>query len=260
VTTSQAIGAESTEFSFEEPPFIDAQNGRMAAFEVQAAGDLSAYGGFGQPDPWRGVKGENGLRLIADVGEYWHECDVEIFTYEQPIYDPFIPVGGVVFGSRRYFYPFQLFDPAIEISSLKPQPGQSFDVNNLISGLSAEVMEKMVASVQPCWLTSPTARITNVNEYANLRRQPDFVAPVILQLPLGERVRPLRFDNLTVIGEERDRQSCINACQAFGRNTEDRTARDRAQQCINDNMLWYEITDARSNRGWVSRKFLEEGE
>jgi len=112
-------------------------------------------------------------------------------------------------------------------------------------------------SVQRCWLTSSIARITNVNEYANLRRQPDFSAPVIRQVPLGEGVRPLRFDNITVIGQERDRQSCINACQAFARNAEDPAARDRAQQCIQDNMIWYEITDARGNRGWVSRRFLE---
>ena len=111
-----------------------------------------------------------------------------------------------------------------------------------------------------CWLTSPTAHVTNVNEYVNLRRQPDFSARVIRQVPLGEQVRPLRFDNLSVIGQERARQTCINACQAFGANREDRTARDRAQQCIDDNMLWYEITDARGNRGWVSRKFLEEVE
>jgi len=32
------------------------------------------------------------------------------------------------------------------------------------------------------------------------------------------------------------------------------------QQCISDNMVWYEITDARGNRGWVSRRFLDEVE
>ena len=111
-----------------------------------------------------------------------------------------------------------------------------------------------------CWLTSPSARIINVDEYVNLRRQPDFSAPVVRQVPLGEQVRATRADNITVIGQERDRQSCINACQAFGANFEDGNARDRVQQCIGDNMLWYEITDARGNRGWVSRKFLEEVE
>lgn len=114
------------------------------------------------------------------------------------------------------------------------------------------------SSLKFCWLTSPIARITNVSEYVNLRRQADFSAPVVRQVPLGEGVRAQRADNITIIGQERDRQSCINACQAFGRYADDRAARDRAQQCINDNMLWYEITDARGNRGWVSRKFLDE--
>jgi len=112
--------------------------------------------------------------------------------------------------------------------------------------------------VQACWLTTPSAHITNVTEYVNLRRQPDFSAPVIRQVPLGERVRLQRADNITIIGQERDRQSCISACRAFGASREDRAARDRAQQCIADNMLWYEVTDARNNRGWVSRRYLEE--
>jgi hypothetical protein len=263
--------SELTEFYFQEPPFLDAlldaQNGGIAEeFEVQAAGSLSAYGGWSQPNAWRGVRDENGLRLIANLYEYIYECDVEIFSYEQAIYNPFIPVGAVIFGSLRYFYPFQLFDPATEISILAPQPGPAFDINNLISDLTAEVAATMAASapVAPsfgsCWLTSPTARVINVNEYVNLRRRPDFSAPVIRQVPLGERVRAQRADNITIIGQERDRQSCINACQAFSRNAEDHAARDRAQQCINDNMLWYEVTDARGNRGWVSRKFLEEAE
>jgi len=109
-----------------------------------------------------------------------------------------------------------------------------------------------------CWLTSPNARITNVNEYVNLRRQPDFSSQVVRRVPLAERVRAQRADNITIIGQERDRQSCINACQAFGRNAQDRTARDQAQQCIQDNMIWYEVTDGRNNRGWVSRRYLEE--
>jgi len=114
--------------------------------------------------------------------------------------------------------------------------------------------------VFPCWLTSSSARVTNVTDYVNLRRRADFLAPVVRQVPLGESVRLQRADNITVIGQERDRQACISACRVFGANREDRTARDRAQQCIQDNMIWYEVTDARNNRGWVSRRYLEEFE
>ena len=111
-----------------------------------------------------------------------------------------------------------------------------------------------------CWLSVVQARVANVNEYTNLRRKPDLSSQVIRQMPLGERVWVQRVDNITIIGQERDRQLCINACRAFGANRDDSAARDRAQQCISDNMLWYEITDARGNRGWVSRKFVEEME
>jgi hypothetical protein len=113
-------------------------------------------------------------------------------------------------------------------------------------------------SAVACWLRSPTARITNVNEYANLRFQPDFASTVLRQLPLGEQVRVLTPHSNILVSDRNN--SCRNACQAFSRNPNDRQARDIVQQCINDNILWYEITDARGNRGWVSRRFLQEVE
>jgi hypothetical protein len=158
-----------------------------------------------------------------------------------------------------------LHDPSTRLRDITTNGELGMSFRDWIGLLEEDVVQVVnsVVNSKPsfsCWLTSPTARVHNVNEYVNLRRQPDFSARVIRQVPLGEQVRPLRFDNLSVIGQERDRQSCINACQAFGANSEDRSARDRVQQCIDDNMLWYEITDARGNRGWVSRKFLEEVE
>jgi len=147
---------------------------------------------------------------------------------------------------------FSVFPPDTRLIDL---PAASAHIQRVAASLPRPSAPPSFAS---CWLNSPIARIVNVNEYVNLRRQADFSAPVIRQVPLGERVRATRADNITVIGQERDRQSCINACQAFGRNAEDRAARDRAEQCIQDNMLWYEVTDARNNRGWVSRRYLEE--
>jgi hypothetical protein len=109
-----------------------------------------------------------------------------------------------------------------------------------------------------CWLSTPTASVVNVSEYVNLRRRPDFYAPVIREVPLGEQVRPTQFDSVTIIGDQRSYDSCVTACQAFSRNPDDRAASERAQQCINDNLLWYEVADTQGNRGWVSRRFLRE--
>ena len=158
----------------------------------------------------------------------------------------------------RDIYPFQFYSPETRISSLRSS--NSGSMQRLIAETEGVFSQLRSSRASRCWLTSPTARVTNVNEYVNLRRQPDFSARVIRRVPLGEQVRPLRYDNITVIGRERDRQSCISACQAFGANHEDQVARDRVQGCIEDNFVWYEITDTRGNRGWVSRKFLEEVE
>jgi hypothetical protein len=155
---------------------------------------------------------------------------------------------------RSRAYTYMTFDLSTRLDQLPTD----------IEGTWREFIRRVQARATPaasffgsCWLTSPTARITNVSEYVNLRRQPDFSAPLIRQIPLGERVRLQRADNITVIGQERNRQSCINACRSFRANREDRSARDRAQQCISDNIIWYEVTDARNNRGWVSRRYLE---
>jgi len=174
------------------------------------------------------------------------------------------PFGGVeveTMTGQTYFsswYSFQAYPASTPITEM------SADVSSLQAEFNRQffnsVFQWRATAIASCWLTSSTARIANVSEFVNLRRQANFSAPVIRQVPLGERVRATRADNITVIGQERDRQACISACRVFGANDEDRTARDRAQQCIQDNMIWYEVTDARNNRGWVSRRYLEEAE
>jgi hypothetical protein len=165
--------------------------------------------------------------------------------------------GGGQYARKRGVFPYMTFDESVRLDSLPTDIEMTW--REFTSRVAVGAGSGAFA-FSSCWLNSPAARVTNVTEYVNLRRQPDFSAPVVRQVPLGERVQAVRADNLTVLGQERDRQACINACQAFLRNAEDRTARDRAQQCIQENMLWYEITDARGNRGWVSRRFLEEVE
>lgn len=120
--------------------------------------------------------------------------------------------------------------------------------------------QRTSASFETCWLTSSTAGITNVNEYANLRRQPGFSAPIVRRAPLGETVRLVKASSIRVIEAQPGRELCFEACQALEGNPQDTTAAGRVRQCIDDNRLWYEISDTRGNRGWVSRKFLEEVE
>lgn len=173
-----------------------------------------------------------------------------------------------VFHSEFMFYgaELKLSQLPTRAASLAAQDGPTLPehLRNLMSDASTKYAgvfsQKPVFLIQSCWIGTKSAIVTNVSEYVNLRSQPDFTATVVRQVPLGEHVRVPRPGNITIMGQERERQSCINACQSFGANSDDGNARDRVQQCIGDNMLWYEITDARGNRGWVSRKFLEEVE
>ncbi|NHQ76085.1 hypothetical protein HAT86_16735 [Roseovarius gahaiensis] len=208
------------------------------------------------------------IELVANAYDRWtipsgfreeavSGCTVAIFDAQRHATDPvgYAFIGDYDVDRRKDIWPFQSFPSETQISMLER-------ATPLLAAEFIKALRNSSEKTNPatCWLTGPSARIANVKEYVNLRRRPDFSAPVIRQVPLSERVRATRADNITVIGQERDRQSCINACQAFGANSEDGNARDRVQQCIDDNMLWYEITDARGNRGWVSRKFLEEVE
>ena len=109
-----------------------------------------------------------------------------------------------------------------------------------------------------CWLHADAARVVNVNEYVNLRRQPGFSTAIIRRVPLGERLQLGGSGNARGFGSASQRQNCQNACQSLERNPDDRAARGRAQQCVDDNVIWYEVIDARGNRGWISRRFLQQ--
>jgi len=242
----------------------------VSSVRISAVTPGSSLGrGFDGQHHYLGVVSSDTFSTIfGNASRYY--CRVEIFA--EPVGN-FLRVYGHRVGIANYqFIEQEGLEPSDEIMWLEPFGivpittgiARNYTVNssnfNFIPVVDVVPLTSLGRDVvlSSCWLTTPTARITNVNEYVNLRRQPDFSAPVVRQVPLGERVRAQRADNITVIGQERDRQSCINACRAFGANREDRSARDRAQQCIQDNMIWYEVTDARNNRGWVSRRYLEE--
>lgn len=251
--------AEGADTFYQSPPFLEALEGKLTGFNTS---EVSA-------DFRERIGPQNvGIKVTADMGHIWFDCKVAVFTasefgaFRRPatLLDPW---GFASFGIEADLYTFQFFEPETKISSLAPTSSdvvfpRAF-IEDVVSKIRAEVVS--IEAPKSCWLTSQTARITNVNEYVNLRRQPDFSAPIVRQVPLNETVRALNPNTFQAAGlTQRDRDACGRSCQAFGRNPDDAAARNQAQQCIDDNMLWYEITDAWGNRGWISRKFLEEVE
>lgn len=211
--------------------------------------------------------------LGVDNGYFVHDCMIarEIFQAEYELYSiaPEIKIcgenqlTGIQWGQSqncRQSSEDSIYARATALSIFSPEtllvdlPTASARLKEAAGRIGTVVGNSSSLS---CWLTEPSARITNVNEYVNLRRQPDFTSPVIRQVPLGESVQIKNPGNIVAIGKNRVRQSCINNCQASEVNREDG---DRVRKCIDDNILWYEIMDGRGNRGWVSRKFLAEVE
>jgi ATP-dependent protease ClpP protease subunit len=213
-------------------------------------------------NPWLSAVRPDGEGALAYAGDLFSLSVLPMWSFTDAPPSPCLISRDLSYAylreamNFRHIYPFQFYSPETRISGLPSTDAGSG--RRLIAETDAVYSRLRSSRATSCWLTSPTVRIVHVTEYVNLRRQPDFSSPVIRQVPLSEQVRALRADNITIIGQERERQSCLSACRAFGANREDRAARDRVEQCINDNMLWYEVTDARNNRGWVSRRYLEE--
>ena len=144
----------------------------------------------------------------------------------------------------------------------------SFDATTRLADLPVDIPgswdaftsrpEVSEATAHQCWLRAGSARVINVNGYVNLRRQPGFSAAIVRRVPLGERLQLVGSGNARGVGSASQRQSCQNACQALGRNPGDHAAQTRARQCVDDNVIWYEVIDARGNRGWLSRRFLQQ--
>ena len=93
-----------------------------------------------------------------------------------------------------------------------------------------------------CGINSQAARITNVDNYTNLRQQAGLNGPVISQVPVNATasvVNPgafLRYDR------------CAAACNGTNQNA--------IKQCIDNNDVWIEV-QYNGRKGFLSRKFLE---
>ena len=165
-------------------------------------------------------------------------------------------IGGDQNGRGEYIrqssaYPYMTFDRSLTLQSLP------IDIKKTWKKFIAQAQITDV-SAQECWLKSENAKIVNVDSFVNLRSQPNFSSAIIREVPVGERVVVQDIQYIRSSGSKIQRNNCDNACQSFNSNPQNVDVRDRAQQCINDNVMWSQIKDATGRIGWVSRKFLKE--
>ena len=214
---------------YDNPPFVDGYLGRTASFNVSGSVDLKE---------WK--MRSTGVRLTSDLGEYWYDCDVEIFD---KIYSGSSPIGGATgIGGRRSFYPFQLFSPNMLIKRLATQKFSSAAYQKTRARLDKAISALNNNIEQSCAIEGNKSKIVNVQNFTNLRRQAGLNGQVIGQVPLGATVsvlhpgKFLRYDR------------CAAVCNGTNQNA--------IKQCIDNNDVWIEV-DYKGRRGFLSRKFLE---
>lgn len=158
-------------------------------------------------------------------------------------------MGYVAFGDRGVpLHAFHTYSPQTRLAELPTNFAETWP--QFLARLNRHWV-----TYGSCWLRSPTARVANVEHFVNMRRQPDFAAAVIRELPLGERVTISDFNRLSSIGTDQQRADCTYACRELHANTGG-DWHAIANACIRDNLVWYPVRDSCGNEGWVSRRYL----
>lgn len=93
-----------------------------------------------------------------------------------------------------------------------------------------------------CGVSDSAAKVTNVQNFTNLRREANLQAQIVVRVPLGATVK-IREPG---IYWRPDR--CAAAC--------DRTKQTALTQCIDNNDVWIEV-EYDGRKGFLSRKFVE---
>ena len=135
------------------------------------------------------------------------------------------------------FYMF--YPPSTEIDTIDHMLNHDELNWEFVSGFNSK---NGVATVLYCAVDNSAAKIVNVQNYTNLRRQAGLNGQVIGQVPLGAQVSVINPGNFL----RTDR--CAAACNG--------TNQDAIKQCIDNNDVWIEI-QYNGRRGFLSRKFLE---
>jgi hypothetical protein len=144
----------------------------------------------------------------------------------------------------------QTFPPSTPLSELPP-------VSDIPFRAIVQTARPSAAGLNSCWLQTADARISNVENFVNMRSTASMSSQVVRQIPAGEVVTLLDPARPTAANAtNRDRQACVDTCNSLRNNPNDAQAAERVAACIGNNVIWYQVTDSTGNFGWISRNFL----
>lgn len=135
---------------------------------------------------------------------------------------------------------FALFPPDTALTDLGNFVSSTHDVHNMSEDdLTADPAERTATT---CHLDAPQARITNVNQFTNLRSSAGIAQPIITRVPLNATITQAN------VGGYYATQRCLDIC--------DRGDQRQVTQCIENNEVWIEV-NYEGRYGFLSRQFLE---
>jgi hypothetical protein len=145
-------------------------------------------------------------------------------------------IGDYDVDRRRDVFPFQSFPSETPISALlSAYPLSGTEFVERVSALAA------VVDQQSCWLSGASARITNVNQFTNLRAGAGISQPIVTRVPLNAMITPINQGGYYAT------QRCLQIC--------DGSDQRQIAQCIENNEVWIEV-NYNGRYGFVSRQFL----
>jgi hypothetical protein len=103
-----------------------------------------------------------------------------------------------------------------------------------------------------CVYRTPDVHVRNVNEYVNIRSQPNLRAPIVARAQLGERLSLLDPEQWWFLDTPRG-QECSRLCEQAPSNN---SLQPQLRQCIEDAEIWHQVRNDRGQVGFVSIYFL----
>lgn len=205
---------------------------------------------------------------FGEGDKYWDVCELSggddffspnntslsVTSYDQPMYfidersETFVPSRLQV---ERYIQTSQNI-------------GWTALSSTLLTGFESDISSLSLGSPEPdqfnyfepefsCAPASSSYAVTNVNDFATLRGEPNYGSEVIAEIPRGDLVSPVSslFVDVTFSSER-----CRSACDFEARGALTSTTGEDILICTYENSIWWRVQSQDGQSGWMSRKFL----
>jgi hypothetical protein len=218
------------------------------------------YGERFEPQSVQRATRQGALEVLGPLAGYaGHGCTIEQQTEETPeTYETEYAAGTLVRGCFNDDY--QRLDYCGTASILSVFPPDTL-LRELVGESGRRLAQRLTGPLFPtaaalsCAVGSDRARVTNVNEYVNIRTGATLRAPIVARAGLGEVLSLPEPGTWYFLETPRGRQ-CSSLCERLTRSGQDRSLESQVRTCIEGAEIWQRVRNARGQQGFVSVNFL----